>query len=210
MTTYNTPHFQRFPWLASQEVWRSAHQQAVRHRVGPTFAWPKPTWLFSVGSFEGKSLWKQSPNSPGTENINRQANPKNHQRTDQKRDWPLRQTRQNLPPEGRGSFGACSLSCSKTMKKSTQWLEILCKHHAKLEFNVEKKTAIVYVVFSPFYYCLNRSKTFLTTRYVWKSVVRLDKYATNVCFDFFQKCKCFCSFFIKWHLFSKVSFWLIL
>ena len=113
----HTPHFQRFPWLASQEVWRSAHQQAVRHRVGPTFAWPKPTWLFSVGSFEGKSLWKQSPNSPGTENINRQANPKNHQRTDQKRDWPLRQTRQNLPPEGRGSFGACSLSCSKNNEK---------------------------------------------------------------------------------------------
>ena len=113
----HTQHFQRFPWLASQEVWRSAHQQAVRHRVGPTFAWPKPTWLFSVGSFEGKSLWKQSPNSPGTENINRQANPKNHQRTDQKRDWPLRQTRQNLPPEGRGSFGACSLSCSKNNEK---------------------------------------------------------------------------------------------
>ena len=104
-------------FIVSQEVWRSAHQQAVRHRVGPTFAWPKPTWLFSVGSFEGKSLWKQSPNSPGTENINRQANPKNHQRTDQKRDWPLRQTRQNLPPEGRGSFGACSLSCSKNNEK---------------------------------------------------------------------------------------------
>ena len=30
-----------------------------------------------------------------------------------------------------------------------------------------KKTAIVYVVFSPFYYCLNGSKTFLTTRYFW-------------------------------------------
>ena len=28
-----------------------------------------------------------------------------------------------------------------------------------------KKNAIVYVVFSPFYYCLNGSKTFLTTRY---------------------------------------------
>jgi len=76
-----------------------------------------PPDFFSVGSFEGKSLWKQSPNSPGTENINRQANPKNHQRTDQKRDWPLRQTRQNLPPEGRGSFGACSLSCSKNNEK---------------------------------------------------------------------------------------------
>ena len=62
-------------------------------------------------------LGKQSPNSPGTENINRQANPKNHQRTDQKRDWPLRQTRQNLPPEGRGSFVACSLRCSKNNEK---------------------------------------------------------------------------------------------
>ena len=29
-----------------------------------------------------------------------------------------------------------------------------------------KKNAIVYVVFSPFYYCLNGSKTFLTTRYL--------------------------------------------
>ena len=144
MTTYNCRHFPNMYYTAKEK----AHQQAVRHRLGPTFAWPKPTWLFSVGSFEGKSLWKQSPNSPGTENINRQANPKNHQRTDQKRDWPLRQTRQNLPPEGRGSFGACYLSCSKTMKKSTQWLEILCKHHAKLEFNVEKNRDCLCCIFA--------------------------------------------------------------
>ena len=34
------------------------------------------------------------------------------------------------------------------MKKSTQWLEILCKHHAKLEFNVEKNRDCLCCIFA--------------------------------------------------------------
>ena len=36
----------------------------------------------------------------------------------------------------------------ETMKKSTQWLEILCKHHAKLEFNVEKNRDCLCCIFA--------------------------------------------------------------